>query len=67
LATKLWVLVGSKVPFVLRPVVDNDGTSSFDNSFRLVSDCYLHGIMDGEAMTDDDDGDESNEQYVFLV
>jgi hypothetical protein len=48
------------VPFVLRPVVDNGGTSSFDNSFWLVSDCYLHGITDGEAMADDDDGDESN-------
>jgi len=63
---QVWILIGGKVPFVLRPVADNDGTSSFDTSFRLVSDCYLHGIMDGEAMADDD-GDESNEQYVFLV
>ena len=63
---QVWVLIGGKVPFVLRLVVDNDGTSSFDSSFWLVSDCYLHGIMDGEAMADGD-GDESNEQYVFLV
>jgi hypothetical protein len=63
---QVWVLIGGKVPFVLRPVVDDDGTSSFDNSFQLVSDCYLHGIMDGEAMADGDD-DQRNEQYVFLV
>jgi hypothetical protein len=60
----VWVLIGSKVPFVLRPVIDNDGTSSFNNSFRLVSDCYLHGIMNGEAIAADDDGDDSNEQRV---
>jgi hypothetical protein len=64
---QVWVLIGGKVPFVLRPVVDNDGMSSFDNSFRLIGDCYLHGIMDGEAVANNDDGDESNEQYVFLL
>jgi hypothetical protein len=52
------------VSFVLRLVVDNDGTSSFNNSFRLVSDCYLHGITNGEAIAADDDGDDSNEQRV---
>ena len=39
-------LISGKVPFVLRPVGggDDDGTSSFDNLFWLVGDCYLCGI-----------------------
>ena len=43
---QVWALISGKVPFVLRSVVgdDDDGTSSFDNFFRLVGDCYFHGI-----------------------
>jgi len=36
------VLHGANVPYVLHPVDDEQ--------FKLVGDCYLHGIMDGEAM-----------------
>ena len=35
------VLFGSRVPFVLRRV---------ERSYRLVSDCFISGYMDGEAM-----------------
>ena len=35
------VLFGGKIPFILRPV---------DGKFRLVGECYLHGIMLGEAL-----------------
>ena len=40
---EICVLYGGPVPFVLRP----DGTGRHE----IIGDCYLHGIMDGEAMT----------------
>jgi hypothetical protein len=35
------VLYGGRTPFVLRP---------HQNEYRLVGECYVHGVMDGEAM-----------------
>jgi hypothetical protein len=43
---KICILFGSAVPFVLRE--DKDGV------FKLVGECYVHGIMDGEAMKERD-------------
>jgi hypothetical protein len=39
---KIYVLAGGQVPFILRPT-ENIGV------FSLVGECYVHGIMDGEA------------------
>lgn len=36
------VVRGSKVPVVLRPVAGKE------NGYRLVGECYVHGIMEGE-------------------
>jgi hypothetical protein len=36
------VLLGGTVPFLLR----EDG-----HNYRLIGDCYVHGIMDGELFT----------------
>lgn len=36
------VVRGSRVPVVLRPVAGKESV------YRLVGDCYVHGIMDGE-------------------
>ncbi|EON66518.1 hypothetical protein W97_05763 [Coniosporium apollinis CBS 100218] len=37
---KICVLYGARVPFVLR----EEGAS-----YRIIGDCYIHGLMDGEA------------------
>jgi hypothetical protein len=39
------ILFGASVPVVLR--ADSVGD---DSDFRLIGECYVHGIMDGEAM-----------------
>ncbi|KAI7411801.1 hypothetical protein KC336_g11910 [Hortaea werneckii] len=36
------------MPFILRPVKDG----AEQQSFKLISPCYIHGIMDGEAFWD---------------
>ncbi|RCI10237.1 hypothetical protein L249_8531 [Ophiocordyceps polyrhachis-furcata BCC 54312] len=41
----VYVVPGSKTPFVLR----NAGESRGEAGLELVGDCYAHGIMDGEA------------------
>jgi hypothetical protein len=43
----LWILPGSRVPLILRPVKRNgkDG-----NRYQLVGGTYLHGFMNGEAV-----------------
>ena len=38
------VLYGGSMPFVLRPL------DSQENEFEFVGDCFVHGIMDGEAV-----------------
>lgn len=40
---EIWVLFGGNTPFVLRP------DPKIGHHF-LLGECYLHGIMDGEAM-----------------
>ena len=40
---QVWVLENSRVPFILRPKLD---------SFELIRECFLHGIMDGELLGD---------------
>lgn len=53
---EIYVLPGGKMPFVLRRGTMGEIGSSLDSDFqshhKLVGDCYVHGIMDGEAMTD---------------
>ncbi|KAN0108649.1 Heterokaryon incompatibility protein (HET) domain containing protein [Hyaloscypha variabilis] len=42
---QVYILAGGKVPLVLRPV-----SGSQPDTFELVGDCYIHGVMDGEAV-----------------
>jgi hypothetical protein len=44
---EIYILAGGSVPFVLRP-----SPESQPNTFELVGDCYVHGVMDGEAVTE---------------
>lgn len=38
----VFVLKGGRVPFILRKIADN--------TYKLVGECYVHGIMHGEAL-----------------
>lgn len=39
---EVWLLAGASVPFILRPCQDE--------SYKLVGEAYLHGVMHGEAL-----------------
>jgi hypothetical protein len=38
---EIWVILGARTPFVLRPK---------GNAYQLVGECYIHGLMQGEAL-----------------
>ena len=45
------VLIGGPVPFVLRPEAQKSSRHSKANRlWSMIGDCYVHGIMDGEAL-----------------
>ncbi|CAI6337710.1 unnamed protein product [Periconia digitata] len=56
------VLFGSRVPFILRKV-----ESEVENGYRLIGDCYIHGLMDGEAIQMWKDGDERAKLENFTL
>jgi hypothetical protein len=43
------ILYGCSVPVILRPRIEKDGETE-QTHFLLVGECYLHGMMDGEAI-----------------
>lgn len=45
---EVWIVPGSRVPVVLRKTMDG-------NSYNLIGETYVHGIMCGEAVTKDFD------------
>jgi hypothetical protein len=48
---QVWVLYGSRVPFVMRKAKTSD-KDYHTPQLTLIGDAYLHGIMDGEAVSD---------------
>jgi hypothetical protein len=42
---QVWVLENGRVPFVLRPVLD-------EKNFELLGECYAHGVIDGQLFSD---------------
>ena len=51
---RITILSGGDVPFLLREDLDgntiDDASAGKGLCWKLVGDCYVHGIMDGEAM-----------------
>lgn len=43
------IIFGCSVPVVLRKVVSDEMTG--EHHYQLMGDCYVHGMMDGEAFT----------------
>ena len=52
------ILLGGEVPYLLR-----QSASPHMGYFNLLSECYVHGIMDGEAMKDR----ESDHLETFII
>jgi hypothetical protein len=46
---EVWVLFGGRVPFILRPIA-NFKQANRPNAYNFIGDCYMHGIMDGQAL-----------------
>jgi hypothetical protein len=46
-----WALAGGHVPLILRP------TGASGNEFQLVGEAYIHGVMQGEAVSNVQEGD----------
>lgn len=69
---EIFLLIGGRTPFVLRPT-GRMTQKSLESSpqalqpnrplYGLIGDCYVHGIMDGEAMQ----APHIREDYVYLV
>ena len=53
---EIYILAGGKHPFALRPL-----STSRSDTYELIGDCYVHGIMDGQAVSDSGTGQESVE------
>ena len=62
------VLNGGLVPYVLRPTgaATTDGNGTRVSEFTILGDCYLHGIMHGEAMDRLDRGVYQEQAFVLV-
>jgi hypothetical protein len=43
------IIFGCSVPVLLRKIISDEMTG--EHHYELVGDCYIHGMMDGEALT----------------
>ena len=54
---EVFVVKGSRLPLICRPIEDtiaqNLGIPGHERGYLFVSQCYLHGFMDGEAVKPD--------------
>jgi hypothetical protein len=64
---EVWVVKGGKLPLILRaarsPQSEMTEAAELHPRFTLVGDCYVHGIMDGEKVPDQDE----KWQKIFLA
>ncbi|CAG9939881.1 unnamed protein product [Clonostachys rosea f. rosea IK726] len=47
---EVWVVGGSRLPFLLSPVDSTEGASQGGLDFTLFADCLVYGVMYGEAV-----------------
>jgi hypothetical protein len=52
------VLFGCSVPVILRPIADAD-------EFRFIGECYVNGLMDGEAIAGLETGEFLDRDFVL--
>ena len=48
------VLPGARVPFLVRRAPSPVSLDLGDSCYRMIGECFVHGIMDGEACTNDE-------------
>jgi hypothetical protein len=54
---EVWVLFGSRVSFALRKlqdVAESEIRDKSDKRYLSIGECYVHGIMKGEALKEND-------------
>jgi hypothetical protein len=54
---QICIMLGGEVPFVLR--MDDNG------HYRFIGECYVHGIMDGVAMNEVEEGRVSLQDLII--
>jgi hypothetical protein len=54
------ILYGGRTPFILRPNLANQAENF------LVGPAYVHGFMDGEAITSSDAGNLEQREFVLV-
>ncbi|VUC35284.1 unnamed protein product [Clonostachys rosea] len=59
---EVWVVGGSRFPFLLKPIKPLEGTSMGGPNMTFVADCLVYGIMYGEAVRG-----REGEQVVFKL
>ncbi len=67
---QLCVLLGGKVPYILRPVIEESSISS-DNDpqtscHSFIGGCYIDGLMDGEAMDSPEKEEVELQDFVLI-
>lgn len=55
------IILGTESPYVLRKDPRRDQDDENDETFLLVGECYVHGIMDRELMT----GETRVEEFIL--
>lgn len=47
---EVWLIAGTRTPFILRPLGNGGSSDSQAKRFEFLGECYVHGVMRGEAV-----------------
>jgi hypothetical protein len=64
---EIWVIAGADVPMVLRPRDKREWDERGRKEMTLVGECYVHGIMEGEAIDDLSESGSIQDKKVDIV